>query len=166
MRREFLKAAGREELLDQTSGREVELHLARHGEGWIGVTVWFRTADQLSRFLKAAHLEHAITPGMMQAAVQALPARRTRGQPRTRNRGPVTATIARVLAVHYLSTEGGGSRSLEEAARLYREELERLAEANRRAGYPPPDQWHALGDDWRAERSRVLGELREEFGAL
>ncbi|MGO9179318.1 MAG: hypothetical protein ACLQHS_08600 [Candidatus Limnocylindrales bacterium] len=166
IRREFLKAAGREELLDETTGHEVELHLGRHREGWIGVTVWFRTADRLNHFLKATHLENAMTPGMMQAAVEALPARHTRGHGRARNRAHSAATVARVLAVHYLSTDGGGSRSLEEAAQLYREELQRTAEANRRAGYPPADEWQALGDEWRAERSRVLDELQEEFGAL
>ncbi len=166
IRREFLKTVGRGALIDQTSGHEVELHLARHRDGWIGVTVWFRTADRLGRFLKAAQLETTIIPGMMQAAVLALPGRRTRGQQRTRSRGPAAATVARVLGVHYLSTAGGGSRSLEEAARLYRQEMEQLAEANRRAGYPPPDAWQAIRDDWRSERSRVLDELEQEFGPL
>jgi hypothetical protein len=162
----FLKVAGREELIGQTAGREVEVHLDRSAEGWIGITVWFRTADQFAAFLQKAGLQNAIHPGMLPAIGQALPARHTRGHGRSRNRRHEPGTVARVLAVHYLSTEGGGTRSLEDAAELYRRELERAAETNRTAGYPPPDGWQALGDNWRSERSRVLAELTEELGPL
>lgn len=166
VRAAFLKAAGREALLDDTTGREVEVHLGRHRQGWIGVTLWFRTADQLDRFLKAADLDHAVLPGLLPIVARTLPARHTRGRPRARNSPRTIGTIARVLAVHYLSDAGGGRRSLENAARLYQEETERAAERNRQADRLVPDDWRALGEGWRTERSRVLAELREEFGEL
>jgi hypothetical protein len=162
VRTSFLKVAGRAQLLDGWTDREVEVH-PRGGEGVVGLTVWFRSGDRLRNFIKATHLEDSIWPGLLPSFAAILPGRQTRRR-RWRDRRP--ATIARVLAIHYLSVEGGGTRILEDAARLYEEEMENAAERNRQAGRVVPGDWQALRDGWRTERSRVLAELREDFGAV
>jgi hypothetical protein len=167
VRREFLKATGRSNLLDKLTGKEVELHLGRTNEGLIGVTVWFRNADRYRSFVKLlmgpGGMDSWFTRWVLPPFADSLPGRTT---PRARLRRREARTVARVLAIHYLSRSGGGTRTIEAAAELYRTEIERAAEGNRRAGRRLPKGWQALPESWRMERTRVLAELRQDFGPL
>ncbi|MBF6606510.1 MAG: hypothetical protein IVW53_13130 [Chloroflexi bacterium] len=162
IRREFLKVTGREHLLDERSGREVELHLPSGDEKLFSLTIWFRNGDRLRDFVACADLGGFFRP-MLSMVAATLPSRRKR---RVRRRPREASTVARVLAIHYLSRRGGGERTLEQAAELYRASLDDALTRNRRAGRRQPRGWRTLPDGWRAERSRVLTELWEDLGPL
>jgi hypothetical protein len=162
IRREFLRVTGREHVLDERSGREVELHLPSGDEKLISLKIWFRNADRLLDFVECADLGAFFTPVLSGVAAM-LPGRHKR---RVRRRPRKPPTIARVLAIHYLSRPGGGERTLEQAAELYRAAIEKAAKLNRQAGGRTPKGWIALPDGWRGERSRVLADLREDLGPL
>jgi len=166
VRVDFLKAAGRSHLLDELAGHELEVHRGRADQGLIGITVWFRNADRYRSFLKA--LKGAGFDSWFADAFLPLQADSIHGRerPRARLRPREGATVARVLAIHYLSRSGGGSRTLEESAELYRTEMERFAQENKIAGYPRAEGWEALPLGWRNERARVLHELREDLGPV
>lgn len=162
IRRKFLKVTGREHLLDERSGREVDIHLPAVDEKLMSVTIWFRNGDRLRDFIECAQLGGFMGP-MLSMVAATLPGRRRR---RVRRRSRESSTIARVLAIHYLGRAGGGERTLEQAAELYRAALEDALTRNRQAGRRRPRGWRTLPDGWRAERSRVLAELREDCGPL
>lgn len=122
-----------------------------------------RTVQSVARdFIECAQLGRFMGP-MLSMIAATLPGRRRR---RVRRRSRESSTIARVLAIHYLSRPGGGERTLEHAAELYRAALEVALTRNRQAGRRRPRGWRTLPDGWRAERSRVLAELREDCGPL
>lgn len=160
--REFLLAAGREDLLDERSGREVEVHLPEGRETRYGVTLWFRNGDRLHRFVEFAELG-GFMGQILVGIAETLPHRHAG---RVRRRPRASATVARVSAIHYLSRSGGGERTIEEAAELYRTTMDQALARNRAAGRRRSPNWVALPSGWRAERSRVVAELQEEFGPL
>jgi hypothetical protein len=163
IRVDFLKLTGRSALLDEMTDQELQLHMGRADEGLIGITIWFRNADRYLAFLKRNGYENHLLPGLLPAVADRL---RGRAGPRSRLRTREAGTVARVLAIHYLSRSGGGSRTLADAAELYRTTMERYAQENAIAGYPQPQGWEALPDGWRGERAKVLRELREDLGPL
>ena len=128
--REFLLATGREHLLDEHSGREVEVHLPQGGETQYGVTIWFRNGDRLRQFVEFPKLR-GFMGQLLVGIAETLPRRRAR---RRRRRPRDAVTVARVLAIHYLSRSGGGERTLEEAAELYRTTMDQALARNRAAG--------------------------------
>jgi hypothetical protein len=162
IRREFLQVTDREDLLDRHSGKEIEIHLPQGDETLPSVTIWFRNGDRLRDFIEQMRVAGFMRSALSMVALT-LPARR---RPRARAGSREPATIARVLAIHYLSRGGGGRLTLEAAAELYRATLEDALGQNQQAGRRRRPGWLALPDGWRAERSRVLAELQEEYGPL
>lgn len=76
-----------------------------------------------------------------------------RDSSRQRSRSRKPATIARALAIHYLSRDGGGALSLDAAARRYSLD-ERCAS-------------HDLNGSWDAsEHRKIVAQLVSEYGAL
>jgi hypothetical protein len=165
IRAEFLKATSRGHLIDTDVGR-VQVHLGRSRDGVIGLTVWFGNADRMRTFLRSTGLENAIMPGLLPFIASTLPGPRRETNGQTRDRRRRTSTIARALAIHYLSTAGDGRRTLADAASLYESVLQAAARSNVEAGRSLPDDWQALREGWRVEHRRVTTELEQKFGPL
>lgn len=75
-------------------------------------------------------------------------------------------TLVRALAIHCLSSRGGGDRTVTEAADMYRRSMEAAADSEAAAGRQPRDDWRALPEDWRAQYARALDELSRALGPL
>ena len=73
-------------------------------------------------------------------------------------------TLVWAVAIHCLSSRGGGDRTVAGAADLYRRDMEAAADREADAGREPRDDWQALPERWRAQYRRVIEQLIRSFG--
>lgn len=152
VRQHFLRVVGRP---DTEPTRLIEFDASRLRSGTLGVTVWVRSALDLDRVMRSLGQPAHDAPPAHDHPAREVARRLVRGyrrhlhqSERRRARYRASSAVARALAIHYLSRQGGGSCTLERAAQRTEE-----------AGVDVPDHW-------RAERERILRQLREEFGPL
>ena len=138
VRRRFLKAVGRDDLF-RFSETEPSVTVQPMADGTVRITHVVRSAAV------ARHLLRSIARGL---AIAELVAPTLADPDSVRNRSRQPETIARALAIHYLSKQAGGRLTLEKAAARY--QAARLP-------------WR---DTWRTERRDVVREIERDIGPL
>ena len=139
VRRRFLEAIRRSDLIDAGPPRR-RADIRATTDGTVILTFELRSAVDVRRLLKCA--------GMGRPALAGWAAQFLANRARIRDRRRQPETIARALAIHYLSKQAGGRLTLEKAAARY--QAARLP-------------WR---DTWRTERRDVVREIERDIGPL